>query len=334
MSCFLSFTEEGRQVFSVEKGICSGLLKGAQVHTHHAALRSKYTVDPTVCVKVSKLPVETVLSAPAISKITYGQGDNLIRAQLGFLEESEAPSTPEVAMTIVFKEGMIKSYSFLLGGKLWSQVVPLANMEGCCDNIDTGKDVTVAVDLTGISFGPSRKATPWKRFDQLFKDSLTGNVDFSNEHIYARWRILEEQPKEGETMPGLHLHLEVLPMEKELKSMPAELLEKFHSSSNVAISLVSIPLSWHKPNEQKHLFTTPCIVLADSISGATDGSIRMSMATIRDVLRRGRSSTGTKEGKETIVNPQVLSSWGRSPRELFMSELDSSEVVEKGKYSL
>ena len=123
-------------------------------------------------------------------------------------------------------------------------------------------------------------------------------------------------------------------MEKELKSMSAELLEKFQSSSNLAISLVSIPLNWHKPNEQKHLFTTPCIVLADSISGATDGNIRMSMATIRDVLRRGRCSMGAKEGKETTVNPQVLSSWGRSPRELFMSELDSSEVVEKGKYSL
>ena len=73
MSFFLSFTEEGNQVFSLENGRCSGLLSGAQVHTHHAALVSKYTNDPAVCIRVTRLPELTVLSAPAISRMTYGQ---------------------------------------------------------------------------------------------------------------------------------------------------------------------------------------------------------------------------------------------------------------------
>ena len=321
-------------MFALENGRCSGLLRGAQVHTHHAALVSKYTVDPAVCVKVSRLPLETVLSAPTIPRMTYGQGDNMIRAQLGYLEDDEAPGRTEVAMVIMFKDGMIKSYSFLLGGKSWSQVVPLSNLEGCCVSVDTQKSVTIAVDLTAISFGSNRKATPWKRLDEQFKDSLSGDFDFSKEHVYVRWRILESGPKDGETSPALCLHLEALPLDAPLKNKAAELLEKFNSSSNMAISLVAIPLSWKEPNEQKRLFTTPCIVLADGKSVATDGNVRMSMATIRDVLRRGRICAGVNESKETAISPVILSSWGRCQRELHMPEVDSSEVVETGKYIL
>ena len=333
MSFFLSFTEEGNQVFSLENGRCSGLLSGAQVHTHHAALVSKYTNDPAVCIRVTRLPVETVLSAPAISRMTYGQGDNLIRAQLGYLEENEAPSSTEVAMVIMFKDGMIKSHSFLLGGKSWSQVVPLMNLAGCCTSIDTQKSVTVAVDLTAINFGAGRKATSWKRIDELFKDSLSGDVDFSKEHLYVRWRILESQPKDDDTVPAVFLHLEALPLDVSVKNKAAELVEKYNSSSNIAISLFAIPLKWKEPNDQKRLFTTPCIVLADGRSVASDGNIRMSMATIRDVLRRGRVSSGEQENKETVTCPVILSSWGRCPRELYMSEVDTSEIVEKGKYT-
>ena len=143
---------------------------------------------------------------------------------------------------------------------------------------------------------------------------------------------MESQPEDGDTVPALVLHLEALPLDGPLKNKAAELLEKYNSSSNMAISLVAVPLGWREPNERKRLFTTPCIVLEDGKSIATDGNIRMSMATIRDVLRRGRISTGSKENKETLSSPLVLSSWGRSQREVFMPEVEASKVVDKGNY--
>ena len=80
MRTFLSFTEDGQQVFHVEGGRCTGLMKGVPVHTHHASLSTEYTTDPSVCVEVFQLQVDTVLSDPALSRMMYSPGDNAIRA--------------------------------------------------------------------------------------------------------------------------------------------------------------------------------------------------------------------------------------------------------------
>ena len=110
--------------------------------------------------------------------------------------------------------------------------------------------------------------------------------------------MLESKPREGDKHPTLSLHLEALPLEDKLEN-GKELREKYNSSANIAISLISIPLTWRKPNVKKHLFTTPCIVLLDD-GVVTDGSIRLGMASVRDVLRRGRPSVGPQEHVETV----------------------------------
>ena len=332
MRIFLSFTEDGQQVFFEERGKCSGLMRGVPVYTHHASLMTKYTTDPTVCVEVHRLPIDTILSGPSLARMTYSAGDNAIRAHLGYLDEEDAPKHAELALMLAFKEGQLNTFSFLIGGEGSSQVVPLTKLEGLCKNVDCKESVTVAVDLAAILFEPGRKATPWKKIEIMFKDSLSGSIDFSNELVYARWRILESKPKEGDRQPLLALHLEVLPLRKKLEDVSAELKEKHNSNSNIAISLVSIPLKWRKPEERKILFTTPCLVRLDTKSVVTDGNVRLSMASVRDVLRRGRSSEGSEEHKATITAPQVVNAWERSARQLHMTEVDSYEVIEKGNY--
>lgn len=330
MRIFLSFTEEGQQVFCAAEGKYSGLPKDTPVYTHHASLTTKYSTDPAVCVEAHKLPPETLLSGPAISKMMFSPGDGAIRAHLGYLDEEEAPAAAELALVLAFKNGAIKSYSFLLGGKSSSQVVPLTNLEECCEDLDVNTTVTVAVDIASIQFGSERKATAWKKMDIMFKDSLSGSVDLSDKFIYTRWRVLESKPKEGEKRPTLCLHLEALPLREKLDSSK-ELREKYGSSANIAISLAAIPLKWRKPDSRKHLFTTPCLVVLDE-GGVTDGSLRLGMASVRDVLRRGRPSTGPQEHKATVLNPQIVSAWERSPRELYMAEVETFEIFGKGNY--
>jgi len=79
-----------------------------------------------------------------------------------------------------------------------------------------------------------------------------------------------------------------------LEKKSAEMKEKHCSASNVAISLVSIPLNWRKPDGRKKIFMTPFLVVMDGKSGVSDGNVRLSMASVRDVLRRGRPSEGTR----------------------------------------
>ena len=129
-----------------------------------------------------------------------------------FLEEEEASVPAEVALVLGFKEGQLNTESFILGGKASSQVVPLEKLEGVCKNVDCRESVTVAVDLSATLFDPGRKATSWKKLEIMFKDSLSGSVDFSKEFVHARWRLLELKPKEGERRPSLALHLEALPL--------------------------------------------------------------------------------------------------------------------------
>ena len=141
--------------------------------------------------------------------------------------------------------------------------------------------------------------------------------------------MLESKPREGDKHPTLSLHLEALPLEDKLEN-GKELREKYNSSANISISLISIPLTWRRPDVKKHLFTTPCIVLLDD-GVVTDGSsIRLGIASVMDVLRRGRPSVGLQEHTATVSNPQVINAWERSPRQLHMSEVEEFEIVGKG----
>ena len=64
----------------------------------------------------------------------------------------------------------------------------------------------------------------------------------------------------------------------------------------------------------------------------SDGIVRFSMATVRDLLCGGRSSESLEEHKATVSSPQVLGPWGRSPREVFMPESETSITIVKGNY--
>ena len=112
-SFFLSYSQEGKQVFSREDGVCSDLLKDARVFTHHSAVFSKYTMEPTQVVEVSRLLSETILSDPALSRLMLKEGDNANRAKLGYLDGDEAPENPEVAMVIAFKGIVSPKMNFL-----------------------------------------------------------------------------------------------------------------------------------------------------------------------------------------------------------------------------
>ena len=331
MKFFLSFAKDGSQVFSVEEGICTDLKKGAKVFTHHSAVFSKYTMDPHQVVEVSRLPVESILSDPAIGRLLCKEGDNAIRARLGYLDGEEAPASPEVAMVMTFKEGKISSHTLLLGGRPISLKVPLNKLEGLCKGLDINQIVTLGLDFTSVSFPQGRKATEWKRIEVMFKDCMTGPSMFSESFIYARWRILEAPLPADGAQGSISLHLEVLPLEEALgEKTSAEMLQKYNSSSNVAIALVEIPLVWRKPESRKKMFTTPCLVRADSKSFITDGIVRLSMAMVRDTLRCGKQSEGANSHKATVVSPQVLGPWRRSPRELFMPESETFDVIGKG----
>jgi len=269
MKYFLSFTEDGKQVFHTKDGKTSGLMTGAPVITHNSAILSGFTTDPNVVVEVSRLPLDTLLSEVAISKMIYKDGNEAIKARLGWLDEQDAPVEPELAMVIVLKEGKIKSHSFLVGGKSQSFTVGLEKLEGVCSSIDTSKTIQLAVDFTAVQFAPGTKVTEWRKVDEMFKDCLTSPVKFAKCHVYARRRILEVEPTEDGD-GSLCLQFEVLPLELALDRHQAEMINKYTSSSNLAISHLSIPLMWRKPNIKKSLLTTPCIVIGDEQTCISD----------------------------------------------------------------
>ena len=332
MKFFLSLNSDGRQAFSVEGGKCTNLLKDAQVFTHHSSFTSKYTMDPSVIVEVNRLPLESLLSSPAIAKMSYPEGDNLIRAELGWLDLEVAPEEAELAMVIMFKENKIKAHSFLVGGKPNSYQIQLAHLDAkFFKNLDVTKKYTVGVDFSSIQFPSMRKATEWRKIEEMLKDSFTGCSDFANENVYARWRILEERSGSSDESVILSLCLELLPLQEKLKSYDAELLAKFNSSSNLAIRVLNIPLRWRGPDLKKKLFTSPCLVLDSRESSVTDSMVRLGMATVRDFLRMGRASKSIEEHRSTVSDPVVFHAWERSKRELFMSEAETFDVLEKGK---
>ena len=79
MAFFLSFTAEGRQVFSVQQGKCSALMAGVPVITHNAALVSSFTKDPAVVVSVEQLPPTSIISKFAMKKMMVPDGDDALR---------------------------------------------------------------------------------------------------------------------------------------------------------------------------------------------------------------------------------------------------------------
>ena len=238
-------------------------------------------------------------------------------------------------MVIGFKNATIRFHSFLVGGKAKEVMVPLKNLDGgLCNSVNPKESLALRVDYTMIQFPPMKKATEWRRIEEMFKDSLSNCGQFAKENVYARWRILEARCDEAEAGHKLKLNLEVLPLDGKLESKKAELLAKYNSSSNLAISLLEIPLKWRSPDVKKRLFTGPCLVLSDTQdSVVTDSMVRLGMATVRDLLRSGQVASGLEESKATVHNPQVFHIWGRCSRELFMAESDAFEVVEKGKYN-
>ena len=99
----------------------------------------------------------------------------------------------------------------------------------------------------------------------------------------------------------------------------------------MAISVLNIPLKWRLPDGKKKMFSTPCLVVDSKDGPLSDSMVRLGMATVRDLLRKGRSSKNTEEHKKTINDPAVFHAWEKCRRELFMSEAESFEVVEKGE---
>ena len=327
---FLSLTSEGKQTFLTQEGEASGLVKNAPVYTHHSNLSSGFTMDPGEVVNVNRLPVSAMLSDPAIAKLICTEGDEAIRAQLGYLDMDVAPESPELAMVIGFFKGKIKRHSFLVGGKPRSVNISLSSLVGLCNGIDSTSELTTGLDFTSIQFPPERKATPWRKIEEMFKDSCFGTVDFSKTFVYTRWRVLDMKI-DGKAK--IILALEVLPLGKALEDHDAEIVSKYKSSSNKAISLHTIELKWRSPNEKLRLFTTPCLVLLDGKEGAvTDSMIRLSMATVRDLLRSGHLCEGATERKASIDNPEVVFVWGLSRRALYMPEVETFEVYSKGIY--
>ena len=325
---FLSLTPDGRQIFYVQDGEASGLKKNAPVYTHHSNMSSGYTMDPSEVVTVNRLPVSSILSNPAIARMIFPDGEEAIRAQLGYLDFEVAPEDPELAMVIGFFKGNIKRHGFLLGGKPKSVKVPLSNLEGLCDEIDASAELTLGIDFTSIQFPLGRKATQWRKIEEMFKDSGFGPMEFSKSFVYTRWRILDTITDGKEKVM---LVLEVLPLGKVLESHDAEMVVKYKSSSNRAISLYSVELKWRSPNEKLKLFTTPCLIMMDGKDGiVTDSMIRLSMAIVRDILRSGCVCVGPKEMRATVDCSEVYTVWGRSRRSLYMSEVEEFTVHSTG----
>ena len=77
----------------------------------------------------------------------------------------------------------------------------------------------------------------------------------------------------------------------------------------------------------------PGMVSLDGKEGmVTDSMIRLSMSTVRDLLRSGHLCEGATERKASIDNPEVVFIWGLSRRALYMPEVETFEVYSKGIY--
>ena len=253
------------------------------------------------------------------------------------MDEEEAPEEPKVAMVMVFKRGLLKSHRFLLGGRTKEITIPASIVQGLGKDFATvDKSIIISMNCTGLALPPGRKATSWKRMEEMFKDSMApnDNLDWAKMNLYTRWRILELPPQNSEDPPTLSLNLEGLPLESPLEQQTPEMLAKYQSSSNSAIALASMPLQWQGENIKKGLFTTPSLVLVDNALDClpTDGTVRLAMATIRDTLRAGKLTSTQVEGMASVQSPEVGRIWKWSPRALYMPVSTSFTVLEKGRF--
>ena len=252
------------------------------------------------------------------------------------MDEDKAPEKPMVAMVLVFKNGLLKSHRFLLGCRTREIIIPASVVQGLGEDYEKiDKSITISMCCIDLALPPGRKATPWKRVEEMFKDNMAtyNMLDWTKFNLYTRWRILELPPKNIEDSPILTLSLEGLPLGSRLEQQTPEMLVKYQSSSNSAIPLASLPLLWQGENVKKGLFSTPILVLGDNSLDCqpTDGMVRLAMATIRDTLRAGKLTTTQAEGMASVQAPEVARIWKWSPRALYMPVSTSFTVVEKGK---
>ena len=129
---------------------------------------------------------------------------------------------------LTFQDGGLKGHSLLLGGKSRDIVINIKRSGDMTDNVCFGDNAKVSVVFESIIFPPGTKATPWKKIEEMFKNSLTGGKprpDWGKANVYARWRILELAPEEGGA-PRLTLCLEGLPLSTPLEQQKPEVMGK------------------------------------------------------------------------------------------------------------
>ena len=334
---FLSLTDSGRQQFSTSNGPISGLMKGMTVITHHSNPRSAYCNDSASVVRVEQLPVSSIISAKTIESWIIPDGDDALKASLGWLDEKEAPESPELALVLVFRAGRLREHRCLVGGKSRQYELELRDLYDFCPDLVT-KDterfppqLSVKLDYSQIIFRPGKKTTNWIHIKEMFKDSLNCvniSPDWSKTFLYTRYRLRESALQDGTV---LTLHLEALPLESQLDSVPAELRRQFDSSSNVVIDLLTIPLTFHKSVPEKNLFTSPYLLSDPSSQNLNDTIIRLMLDAIRDVMRSGRNAVNQEECVKSIKSPLLQPIWGRNIRRIHMPVSESVSLVETGK---
>ena len=234
---------------------------------------------------------------------------------------------------LTFQDGGLKGHSLLLGGKSRDIVIDIKRLGDMTDNVSFGDNAKVSVVFESIIFPPGTKATPWKKIEEMFKNSLTGGKprpDWGKANVYARWRILELAPEEGGA-PRLTLCLECLPLSTPLEQQKPEVMGKMQSSSSIAAPLAMLPCKWRSVNTKKSLYTTPSLVVKNMSTELfpTDGTIRMACATVRDTLRAGKLSTEKSEDQATVQAPDVARVWACCPRKLHMPVLSTFSMIEK-----
>ena len=81
---------------------------------------------------------------------------------------------PKLAMVLVIKGGLLKSHRFLLGCKTKEINIPARTLQGLGKDFESvDKPLTVSMSCISLALPPGRKATSWKRVEEMFKDRLT-----------------------------------------------------------------------------------------------------------------------------------------------------------------
>ena len=325
---FLTFDERGKQKFWTKEGPMSGLLEGVPVVTNPDNVRSKFTSENVVA--VDQLPVGSIISKKCVERWIVQDGDDALKASLGWLEDSEAPDVPELGLVLVYGDGKLRQHRFVIGGKALELNVDVAKLFDLCSfgsQVGKGKvTVTVRVEFSSLVFLPGKKITRWQPIEEMFKSSLAmencqGCKD--GQFLYTRFRLLEVA---GKRKSSVFLQLEALPLECGIREVDAELRKGYESSSNVAICLGSVELKFYKEEPTKALYTSPFLVLEDDLY-PTDGVLRLHLELIRDSLRAGQRADTEEEATDSVRSPTIMAPWARGKRKLHMPVSKSTSVV-------